>query len=109
MSKPRLVLFDGNAIVHRAFHAFEKRPLTVSRTGEVVSAVYGFAMMLLSTINDLKPSHCAIAFDLPAPTFRHRMFAEYKAHRSPTPPGTDKPAGPGKTNGRDPSYPGLRA
>ena len=86
MKKPLLVLFDGNAIVHRAFHAFENtRTLTVPKTGEVVSAVYGFAQMLLKAINELKPTHCAIAFDTKAPTFRHQMFDQYKAQRPPTP------------------------
>jgi len=77
------VLFDGNAIVHRAFHALP--PLTVSKTGEIVSAVYGFALMLLKAINELKPTHYAIAFDTKAPTFRHQMFDQYKAQRPPTP------------------------
>jgi DNA polymerase-1 len=86
MEKPRLVLFDGNAIVHRAFHAFERtKPLTVSKTGEVVSAVYGFALMLLKAISELKPTHYAIAFDRPTPTFRHKLFDDYKAHRAETP------------------------
>jgi len=86
MEKPLLVLLDGNNIVHRAFHAFEKTsPLTVSKTGEVVSAVYGFALMLLKIISELKPTQCAIAFDTKAPTFRHEMFDQYKAHRPPTP------------------------
>ncbi len=84
MSKPLLVVFDGNAIVHRAFHALP--PLTVSKTGEVVSAVYGFALILLKVINDLKPTHYAIAFDKKGPTFRHDLFDEYKAHRPETPP-----------------------
>ncbi|MBI2852525.1 MAG: DNA polymerase I [Chloroflexi bacterium] len=84
--KPLLVLFDGHGIVHRAFHAFQNvKPLTVSRTGELVSAVYGFAQMLMKTVNDLKPTHWAIAFDKAAPTFRHEMFIEYKAHRPKTP------------------------
>jgi len=83
MKKPLLVLFDGNALVHRAFHALP--PLTVSKTGEVVSAVYGFALILLKTISELKPTHCAIAFDTKAPTFRHQLFDQYKAHRPPTP------------------------
>jgi DNA polymerase-1 len=83
MEKPLLVLFDGNALIHRAFHALP--PLTVSKTGEIVSAVYGFAMMLLKVINELKPTHCAIAFDMKAPTFRHKLFPDYKAHRPPTP------------------------
>ncbi len=91
MEKPLLVLFDGNAIVHRAYHAFgatkyrQARPLTVSKTGEVVSAVYGFAQMLLKVLSELKPTHYAIAFDTKAPTFRHDMFDDYKAHRPPTP------------------------
>ena len=83
MKKPLLVLFDGNALIHRAFHALP--PLTVSKTGEMVGAVYGFALMLLKVINELKPSHYAIAFDMKGPTFRHQMFEQYKAQRPPTP------------------------
>jgi DNA polymerase-1 len=83
MEKPRLVLFDGNALIHRAFHALP--PLTVSKTGETVGAVYGFALMLLKVINELKPTHYAIAFDMKGPTFRHELFKEYKAQRPPTP------------------------
>jgi len=86
MKKPLLVLFDGNNIVHRAFHAFAtSRPLTVSKTGEVVSAVYVFALMLLKIINELKPTCYAITFDTKAPTFRHQMFDQYKAQRPPIP------------------------
>ncbi len=86
-----LVLFDGNAIVHRAYHAFgptRSRPgtaLTVRKTGEVVSAVYGFVLMLLKVMNDLKPTHIAIAFDKKGPTFRHDMFEDYKANRPAAP------------------------
>ena len=83
MKKPRLVLFDGNALVHRAFHALP--PLTVSKTGETVGAVYGFALMLLKAISELKPTCYAIAFDTKAPTFRHQLFEQYKAHRPKTP------------------------
>ena len=83
MEKPLLVLFDGNALVHRAFHALP--PLTVKKTGEIVGAVYGFASMLLKAINELKPTHYAIAFDRAAPTFRHEMFKQYKAQRPTTP------------------------
>jgi len=86
MKKPLLVLLDGNNLVHRAFHAFAaSRPLTVSKTGEVISTVYVFALMLLKIINELKPTCYAIAFDTKAPTFRHQMFDQYKAHRPPTP------------------------
>ena len=91
MEKPLLVLFDGNAIVHRAYHAFgatkyrEAKPLTVSKTGEIVSAVYGFALMLLKVLNDIKPTHIAVAFDKKGPTFRHDLFDQYKAQRPPMP------------------------
>src|SRR3990170_782688 len=93
MTKPLLVLFDGNAIVHRAYHAFQtpRGPtvLTVPRTGEVVTAVFGFAQMLLKVINDQKASCYAVAFDTKAPTFRHKLADTYKAQRPPTPPELD--------------------
>jgi DNA polymerase-1 len=78
-----LLLFDGNALVHRAFHALP--PLTQHRTGEMVNAVYGFASTLLKVFADFKPTHWAIAFDRPTPTFRHQMFEEYKAQRPAMP------------------------
>jgi len=83
MDETRLVLFDGNSLVHRAFHALPS--FTVSKTGETVGAVYGFALMLLKVISELKPTHCAIAFDLKAPTFRHQLYDQYKAHRPAMP------------------------
>jgi len=84
MSKRKLLLLiDGNALIHRAYHALP--PLTVNRTGEMVNAVYGFANTLLRVVTDHKPTHWAIAFDYPAPTFRHEAYAEYKAHRPATP------------------------
>jgi DNA polymerase-1 len=81
--KPLLILFDGNALIHRAFHALP--PLAVTKTGEATGAVYGFASMVLKVLAEFKPTHYAIAFDYPAPTFRHREFAPYKAHRPPIP------------------------
>ena len=83
--KPLLMLMDGHALVHRAWHAI-REPLTVSATGEDVRGVYGFVNSFIRSLQDWEPSHCAIAFDLPAPTFRHERFKEYKAHRPPTPP-----------------------
>jgi DNA polymerase-1 len=83
MEKPLLVLFDGNALLHRAFHALP--PLTLRKSGEMVGAVYGFAQMLLKVINELKPSHYAIAFDMKGPTFRHKLFDQYKIQRPETP------------------------
>ena len=81
--RPLLLLFDGNALVHRAFHALP--PLTQSKTGELVNAVYGFASTLLRVFADFKPTHWAVAFDRPVPTFRHEMFEKYKAQRPTTP------------------------
>ncbi len=78
----RLVLIDGHAILHRAYHAFPKT-LKTSR-GELVNAVYGFARMLLKVIEDLKPAYIAVAFDLPKPTFRHQEFIGYQAQRPMT-------------------------
>lgn len=81
--QPLLLLVDGNALIHRAFHALP--PLTTSKTGEMVNAVYGFTNTLLKVVADQKATHWAIAFDYPAPTFRHELFDQYKAHRPPTP------------------------
>ena len=80
-----LLLLDGHALLHRAWHAI-RDPLTVRSTGEEVRAVFGFFNSLLRTLADRKPSHLAVTFDLPQPTFRHESFKEYKAHRPPTPP-----------------------
>lgn len=74
----RLVLIDGNAILHRAYHAIP--PLTAP-DGSVVNAVYGFATMLFRLFNDLKPTHMAITFDRAAPTFRKKLFEGYQAKR----------------------------
>lgn len=78
----KLIIIDGNALVHRAFHALP--PLT-SPHGVVVNAVYGFSSILLKTIKDLKPDYMVAAFDLAGKTFRHEEFEEYKAHRVKAP------------------------
>ena len=83
--RPMLMLLDGHALVHRAWHGI-REPLTVRKTGEEVKGVYGFVNTLLRALHEFRPSHCAIAFDVSAPTFRHKGFKEYKAHRPPTPP-----------------------
>lgn len=83
MTESKLVLFDGNALIHRAYHALP--PLTIKKTGEMVNAAYGFVAMLLKVINEIKPSCYAIAFDRKAPTFRHRLFDRYKAQRPAMP------------------------
>ena len=82
-TEPLILLVDGNALIHRAFHALP--PLTSSKTGEIVNAVYGFANTLLKVLSDLGATHWAVAFDYPAPTFRHKLYDGYKAQRPPTP------------------------
>src|SRR3989338_2978816 len=74
----KLVLIDGNAILHRAYHALP--PLT-TRRGEPINAVYGLVSMLLKVIQDLKPTHIAVAFDRKEPTFRHKKYPKYQAQR----------------------------
>ncbi len=82
--QPLLMLMDGHALVHRAWHALQQ-PLTIARTGEEVRGVFGFTNTFLRALQDWQPTHCAIAFDLPTPTFRDQLYAEYKATRPPTP------------------------
>jgi DNA polymerase I len=79
--KPRLAILDGHGIIHRAYYALKDNPLTVRRTGEVTSAVFGFTNTLLTVIDDLKPTHLVVAMDLPGPTFRHTRDVTYKATR----------------------------
>ena len=78
----KLILIDGNAIIHRAFHAL---PPFKTSTGELVNAVYGFASILLTILNKEQPDFIAVAFDLKAPTFRHLEYKEYKATRTKAP------------------------
>lgn len=77
-SQNRYLLIDGNAIVHRGFHAI---PVLNTKSGESTNAVYGFTMILLRAIKDLKPTHIACSFDLAGPTFRHEQYADYKGTR----------------------------
>lgn len=77
----KLILIDGNAVLHRAYHALP--PLT-SKDGKQINAVYGFISMLLRIITDLKPTHIAVAFDTAKPTFRHAEYVGYQAHRPRT-------------------------
>ncbi len=80
----RLMLLDGNGLIYRGYFALIEQPLTTSK-GELVSAVFGFTNIVLRAFQDVGPSHVAVAFDLPAPTFRHERYAEYKATRTRMP------------------------
>jgi DNA polymerase-1 len=79
-AKQRLVLLDGHGLIYRAYYAMPE-PLTVRSTGEVVTAVYGFANSLITVLNELKPTHVAVALDPPGPTFRHEKDDTYKTNR----------------------------
>jgi len=74
-----LVLFDGNALLHRAYHAFPQTLMT--KTGELTNATYGFTSTLLTVIKKLKPTHVVVAFDEKGPTLRAEKYDFYKANR----------------------------
>ena len=76
----KLILIDGNALLHRAFHAY---PPFTTPSGELVGAVYGFTTLLFSVIEKLSPTHIVVAWDVKGETFRKKEFAEYKAQRGP--------------------------
>lgn len=81
--RKKVVIIDGNALIHRSFHALP--PTITTKDGEVVNAVYGFTSGLLKSIKDLKPDYLVATFDLKGPTFRHKKFKEYKATRTKAP------------------------
>lgn len=84
--KPLLMVMDGHAMLYRAFFALQSaRPMTVRKTGEDVRGVYSFTTTFFKILNDLKPTHVAMTFDPPGPTFRHEQFADYKANRPKMP------------------------
>ncbi len=84
MSRKNLYLVDGSAIFYRAYFAFIRNPLFNSK-GENTSATFGFVNSLMKIIRDEKPEYMAVVFDTKAPTFRHKMYKEYKATREKMP------------------------
>jgi len=78
----KLVLVDGNSIVHRAFHAL---PPFKTKEGELVNAVYGFYSILLNILDRIKPDYLTVSFDVSKKTFRHEEYKEYKAKRVKAP------------------------
>ncbi|MBP5467581.1 MAG: DNA polymerase I [Clostridia bacterium] len=78
----KLVLIDGNSLINRAFYAM---PLLTTKDGIYTNGVFGFLTMFIKTLSELKPEYAAVAFDLKAPTFRHKMYDGYKATRKPMP------------------------
>lgn len=75
-----LVIIDGHAIAHRAYHSIP--PLSLN--GQPVNAIYGFYSMILSSIDQLKPDYLLVCLDSPGPTFRNAEFIGYRAKRKPT-------------------------
>jgi len=84
MKNKTLFLIDGSAIFYRAYFAFIRNPLYNSR-GENTSATYGFVNSLMKIIRDEEPDYMAVVFDTKAPTFRHKMYEQYKATREKMP------------------------
>src|SRR3989344_5935253 len=74
----KLLILDGNSVLHRAYYAL---PDWRNRSGEATAGVYGFLSMLLKAIEELKPTHLAIVFDTPQPTFRRNMYVGYQTNR----------------------------
>lgn len=83
-SEKRLFLLDAYALIFRAYYAFISRPIKNSK-GLNTSAIFGFVNSLDEIIRKERPSHIAVAFDPPSPTFRHDMYPAYKANRLATP------------------------
>ena len=78
-----LMLIDGNSLTYRAFHALP--PDLATTTGISTNAVLGFTSMLINLARDHRPDGMCVTFDLPEPTFRHKMVDTYKANRDKTP------------------------
>ncbi len=78
----KLVLIDGHSIMHRAFYGV---PDLTNSAGLHTNAIYGFLNVLFKLLDEEKPDALAVAFDLHAPTFRHKMYDAYKGNRKPMP------------------------
>lgn len=78
----KLVLIDGNSLLNRAFYA---TPVFTTRNGTPTNAIFGFSKFLFKILQEIKPEYMVVAFDLKAPTFRHKMYDGYKATRKSMP------------------------
>ena len=81
----KLVLIDGNSIMNRAFYGIMGSKMLTTKDGKYTNAVYGFLAILFKLIEDVNPTHIAVAFDLKAPTARHKLYEGYKATRKGMP------------------------
>lgn len=80
----KLLIIDSNSLINRAFYGVR---FLSSRDGTQTNAIYGFFMTFLKLMDEHQPDYVCAAFDLKAPTFRHKMYKEYKAQRKPMPDG----------------------
>ena len=80
----KLFLLDAYALIYRSYYAFIKNPRITSK-GLNTSAIFGFLLTLEEVLLKQKPTHIAVVFDTPTPTFRHEMYKDYKANRDETP------------------------
>lgn len=78
----KLLILDGNSIVNRAFYAIKA---LANKQGMYTNGIYGFLNILFKHTDELKPDYIAVAFDLKAPTFRHKKYSQYKAQRKKMP------------------------
>ncbi|MCI8518998.1 MAG: hypothetical protein HFJ51_02580 [Clostridia bacterium] len=81
----RLVLIDGNSILNRAFYGIMGSNMLKTEDGTYTNAVYGFLAIMFKILDNLNPEYMAVAFDMKAPTFRHKMYTEYKGTRKGMP------------------------
>ncbi len=79
----KLLVIDGNSIVNRAFYGIR---LLSNKKGVFTNAIFGMVNIIMRQVEAVNPDYCAVAFDLKAPTFRHKEYADYKAGRHATPP-----------------------
>ncbi|MDO9399762.1 MAG: DNA polymerase I, partial [bacterium] len=82
LKKEKFIIIDGNALIHRSFHALP--PLTI-KSGEMVNAVYGFTTVLLKALKEFQPKYIALTLDRKEKTFRHKQYDKYKANRIKAP------------------------
>lgn len=78
----KLIIIDGNSLLNRAFYAI---PTLTDKNGMHTNAIYGFANIIFKIISEYNPTHLSVAFDLKGPTFRHKMYSDYKGTRKKMP------------------------
>ncbi len=81
----KIVLIDGNSILNRAFYGIMGSKMLMTPDGKYTNAIYGFLAILFKVLEDIKPEYLMVAFDLKAPTARHKMYEGYKANRKGMP------------------------